>query len=95
MTKKDIKRDERSAFDPRFAESSSEQIDVQKLDGYEQDERFTLEFVTPQYAIDVNQNKDHGDKTIDAHGAVMVERETRVLQLLVKEFFSDTGKESL
>lgn len=97
-----VRRIQKGEFEDIFIQDNyyylcdaEEQIDVQKLDGYEQDERFMLEFVTPQYAIDVNQNKDHGDKAIDAHGDVMIERETRVLQLLVKELFSDTGKESL
>lgn len=71
---------------------AEEKADVHKLDDYEQDEQFTLEFVTPQYAIDVNQNANHSEKGIDPHGAVMIEREIRVLRLLMKEVFH-TGKE--
>lgn len=66
---------------------AEEEADVQKLDDYEQDERFTLEFVLPQHAIDVNENANHSEKGIDAHGAVMIEREIRVLRLLMKEVF--------
>lgn len=72
---------------------AEEEAGVQKLDDYEQDEQFTLEFVPPQYAIDVNQKADHSEKGIDAHGAVMIEREIRVLRLLMDEVFQ-TGKDS-
>ncbi|MBP3370532.1 MAG: NUDIX domain-containing protein [Clostridia bacterium] len=53
---------------------------AQKLDGYEADEGFTLEFVKPVIAIDTNRNGDHGPK--DKH---MLEREARVLELLIEE----------
>lgn len=66
---------------------AEDETGVQKLDDYEQDEQFTLEFVTPQYAIDVNENANHSEKGINAHGAVMIEREIRVLRLLMKEVF--------
>ncbi len=72
---------------------AEEKVSVQKLDDYEQDEQFTLEFVTPQYAIDVNENANHNEKGIDAHGAVMIEREIRVLRILMDEVIH-TGKDS-
>ncbi len=34
----------------------------QRLDDYEAEERFTLEFVAPILAITTNRNKDHGPK---------------------------------
>ncbi|MGN1404773.1 MAG: NUDIX hydrolase [Erysipelotrichaceae bacterium] len=52
----------------------------QKLDEYEDDEGFTLEFVEASKAISINRNADHGPKSKD-----MIEREARVLELLIKE----------
>ena len=52
----------------------------QKLDGYESEEGFTLEFVRPEEAIRVNRLPDHGPKD-----PVMLEREARVLELLMAE----------
>ncbi len=52
----------------------------QKLDDYESDERFTPEFVRPEVAIEVNRRKDHGPKD-----PVMLEREARVLEMLIAE----------
>ena len=57
--------------------TAEETIQKQKLDDYEADEQFTLEFVAPRTAIDVNRNKEHGPKD-----QVMLEREARVLELL-------------
>ncbi len=54
----------------------------QKLDGYESDERFTLEYVMPETAIQINRAKDHGPKD-----PVMLEREARVLEMLLSEGF--------
>ncbi|MCM1334399.1 MAG: NUDIX domain-containing protein [Bacteroides sp.] len=71
---------------------AEETTGVQKLDDYEQEERFTLEFVTPQVAIDVNQNEDHGEKWRDPHGRVMIEREIKVLRILISELFSAEGE---
>ena len=52
----------------------------QKLDDYEREEHFTLEWVDPHYAIDVNRNRDHGPKD-----QRMLEREARVLEVLMGE----------
>lgn len=52
----------------------------QKLDDYEQEERFTLEYVPPRLAITVNRLDDHGPKDPQ-----MLEREARVLELLLAE----------
>ena len=52
----------------------------QNLDGYEADERFTLRFVSPADAIATNRGCDHGPKDLR-----MIERESRVLELLSQE----------
>ena len=56
------------------------QTENQNLDDYEADERFTLEFVDPKKAIETNRNAGHGPKD-----QMMIEREARVLELLIKE----------
>lgn len=60
-------------------------VDTQVLDDYEAEERFTLEFVTLEHAIEVNRNHDHGAKSEDRMYKVMIEREAMVLELLQKE----------
>lgn len=55
-------------------------ISAQSLDGYEAEERFTLEFVPPETAISVNRERPHGPKE-----QTMLEREARVLELLMEE----------
>ena len=52
----------------------------QKLDDYEEHEKFTLELVNPKIAIDANRNKNHGSKDM-----IELEREATVLQILVEE----------
>lgn len=54
----------------------------QTLDDYEADEGFTPEFITPQWAIEVNRFHDHRGKW----GSVQ-ERECRVLERLMEEGF--------
>ena len=56
----------------------------QTLDDYEADERFTLEWVEPDKAIDVNRTADHGPKDQN-----MLEREARVLEILREEGYFD------
>ncbi len=69
--------------------SAEEKIDSQNLDDYEADERFTLEFVTASTAIDVNKNRSHSEKTGTARFEVMLERETTVLEMLIKDGISE------
>ena len=52
----------------------------QKLDAYEDFEKFTLELIDPKIAINANRNKNHGPKNKD-----MIEREAKVLELLINE----------
>lgn len=56
------------------------EVQMQNLDAYEAEERFTLEYVQPQSAIDVNRTHDHGDTD-----QLMLEREALVLECLMKE----------
>ena len=60
--------------------AAEEETVLQKLDDYESEERFTLEYVKPETAIDTNRYKDHGPKD-----QLMLEREARVLECLIKE----------
>ncbi len=60
-------------------------IELQKLDEYEAEEEFTLEFVTPKHAIDIYRTLEHGSKTQDPRFFVMIEREIRVLDRLIQE----------
>lgn len=57
----------------------------QNLDDYEAEERFTLEFVTPEHAISVNDNADHGDKNKASTFKGMLLRENRVLEIISEE----------
>lgn len=52
----------------------------QNLDDYEDYEKFTLELVDPRIAINANRNSNHGPKNLD-----MIEREAKVLELLIKD----------
>lgn len=56
----------------------------QKLDDYEEDERFVLEWVDPQTFIETNLYHDHGEK-MSLHGEHMMEREVRVMKMIVEE----------
>lgn len=57
----------------------------QDLDDYEAEERFTLEFVTPEHAISVNDNADHGAKNDAQTFKGMLLRENRVLEMINQE----------
>lgn len=52
----------------------------QKLDDYEDDEQFTLELVDPRVAIKANRKSNRDPKKKD-----MLEREAKVLELLIEE----------
>ena len=54
----------------------------QDLDDYEAEERFTLEYVSPEHAIRTNRGGGHGPKDL-----IMLEREARVLEMLMQEGF--------
>ena len=57
----------------------------QKLDDYEAEEQFTLEFVTVEHATNVNEFSNHFEKEKILTFRGMIERENRVLKLLLEE----------
>ena len=57
----------------------------QKLDDYEEEEQFTLEFVSPTYAIEINKTSNHKEKETNPTFQGMIERENRVLEIITKE----------
>lgn len=64
---------------------TEDNIGEQRLDDYENDEQFTLEYVTPQHAIEVNRNGNHRERSDDPGFFVMTDRENRVLEILIGE----------
>ncbi len=60
-------------------------IGSQSLDDYEDEEGFELQFVTPQYAIDVNEKGIHDEKSRKSTFNGMLERDTRVLKMIIEE----------
>lgn len=71
-----------------FLCEAEEEIEEQDLDDYEADERFTLEFVTVEQVLDVNNNHDHGEKVNAQTFKGMLDRENRVLQFVEKEIIN-------
>ena len=59
-------------------------VAAQRLDDYEAQENYTLEFVAPETAITKNRNA-----AATPYSRVMLEREARVLELLKDEGFLD------
>lgn len=71
-----------------FLCDAQEMIANQRLDDYEANEGFTLEFICPRHGIKTNRCMDHGPKDKN-----MIEREARVLELLLTEgYFSKTER---
>ena len=64
---------------------ASDGEESQKLDAYEQEEAFTLEFVTARHAADTNRRAADGHLAKDPIYAAMALREMRVLELLMEE----------
>ena len=58
----------------------AEEIHEQKLDDYEKEEKFTLEYVSPQQIIDTNK----ACKDIEAD-QIMLYRECRMIEILLSE----------
>ena len=69
-----------------FLCSVKKDIEQQNLDKYEADEGFTLEFLKPQLAIDVNR-----ETILDDFTQIMLEREALVLELLIQEGYFEYG----
>ena len=61
------------------------EVSVQRLDDYERYEEFTLEFVEPYHAIRVNNEEMHFEKSLEQTFVGMIDRENRVLEMIVKE----------
>lgn len=81
VQKSTVKEDEYFVQDNYYYLCDAEEgVRPQKLDDYESDEHFTLEYVMPEFAIFSNRTKDHGPKD-----PVMLEREVRVLEMLISE----------
>ena len=59
---------------------------AQDLDAYESDERFTLTYLSPPDAVGINRTHPHGEKENDPQLAVMLERENRVMTVLLTEY---------
>jgi hypothetical protein len=64
----------------------------QKLDDYEAEEEFTLEYVFPEHAIERNCNGDHKEKVESQTFGGMLERENRVLELVINEILYRKGE---
>lgn len=60
-------------------------IQPQELDDYEEEELFTLEYVSPEHAIYVNEHADHKDKVESQNFAGMILRENKVLEIVSME----------
>lgn len=70
-------------------------IKKQKLDDYEAEEEFTLEWVSLEHAIDVNENHDHKGKCDIPNGLHMIQRETAVLKKLLEENETNKNERSI
>ena len=57
----------------------------QSLDEYEYQEKFTLEWVSPETVLDTNRNHPHGEKQKHFQFEAMSERECGVIEILMKE----------
>lgn len=67
----------------------------QKLDDYEAEEGFTLEWVSLEHAIDVNENHNHGEKYQIENGKHMIQRETFVFKKLLEENETNKSERSI
>lgn len=81
-----VHRVQKSDADEKFVQDNyyylcdvEDTVEMQVLDDYEAEERFTLEFVTAEEAIKTNESYDRGSMH-----RTMTERENRILQLLIE-----------
>lgn len=68
-----------------FLCEAEEEVVSQELDDYEADEKFTLEFVSIEDAIKVNETANHFEKEEVSTFGGMIDRENKVLSLLKEE----------
>ena len=87
-----VRRIEKGMFEDIFMQENyyyicdvEDDVSSQELDDYEAEEGFTLEFVTPEYAINVNNIGDHKEKVEKQTFTGMLTRENRVLQMVIDE----------
>jgi 8-oxo-dGTP pyrophosphatase MutT (NUDIX family) len=87
-----VHRIEKGRFEDKFIQdnyyylcAAEEKLRIQHLDDYEEEEGFRLEFVTPREAIDTNRLHSHGEKEEIVTFQGMLERENRVLEMLMQE----------
>lgn len=87
-----VRRIEKGLFEDIFIQENyyflcdvEDEISSQELDDYEAEEGFTLEFVTPEHAINVNNTGDHREKLEKQTFTGMLRRENRVLQMVRDE----------
>jgi len=59
------------------------EVENQNLDDYENEENFTLEFVSIEHALNVNYTHPHGE--ISNIYKMMIERDSKVLEMLLEE----------
>ena len=65
--------------------SAEDTVYAQSLDQYEDEEKFTLEWVSPETVLTVNCTHHHGKKQEHFQFETMSERECRVIEILMKE----------
>ena len=87
-----VRRIEKGMFEDIFMQENyyflcdvEDEVSSQELDDYEAEEGFTLEFVTPEQAINVNNTGDHREKVEKQTFTGMLTRENRVLQMVRDE----------
>ena len=87
-----VRRIEKGMFEDIFMQENyyflcdvEDEVSSQELDDYEAEEGFTLEFVTPEHAINVNNTGDHREKVEKQTFIGMLTRENRVLQMVRDE----------
>ena len=56
-------------------------VEEQKLDEGEKEEDFVLEFISPEKALAKNRRDSHGDE----NGGIWIERESKILEILIAE----------
>lgn len=87
-----VKRIEKGKLEDIFVQENfyflcdaEQEVVSQDLDDYEEEERFTLEFVTVSHAVSVNETADHFDKVNNTTFQGMIDRENNVLKIIKEE----------
>lgn len=87
-----VRRIEKGRFEDIFVQDNyyficeaESTIIEQDLDDYEAEEQFTLEFVSIEHAININETSDHLEKEEIVTFRGMLDRENKVLKILQEE----------